>query len=341
MIRGEDERGASREETESGTIPGADPQGTTSKGRERDAPVLRKSSGQYEGWALLEEAERPLLCTLPLEHPGSPLIDVGIAESIGLAGEAGFGSVSVCPTHPAFGLADGEATAQFLDRLDSAGPPIRIADVLNVDLWRSSDFAVDDAAQAERLDLCAKVGAQSVNTIAYQPEMPSPGQAGANLARLCDLAAERGLAINFEFLPFAGVCGIRSVTQLLEATDRENLGICLDLWHWFRSPEGQDLEALRALPPERVHVLQFSDAPREAAADLAAETVTARRLPGDGDVDIAAVLGVLDEIGAAPIVATEVFSDELVALGKAENVRHQREGVRRAVAEYRSASGRV
>lgn len=282
-------------------------------------------------------AERPLLCTLPLEHPGSPLIDAGIAASIALAGEAGFAAVSVCPTHPAYGLADAEATARFLDRLEPAGPPIRIADVLDVDLWGSSDRATADAAQAERLDLCARVGARSVNTIAYQPELPPLRQAGANLARFCDLAADRGLDVNFEFLPFSGVGGIRTVTRLLEATDRDNLGICLDCWHWLRSPEGQDLDALRALPPERVHVLQLGDAPREPAADLALETVTARRLPGDGDGDLAAVLGALEEIGAAPIVATEVFSDELVALGKAANVRRQYAGIRRAFADYRRA----
>jgi sugar phosphate isomerase/epimerase len=274
----------------------------------------------------------PLLCTLPLEHPGSPLIDASIADSIDLAADAGFASVSVCPTHPAYGLADAEATARFLDRRGPGSLPIRVADVLNVDLWRTGDLAADDAEQAERLDLCARVGAASVNTIAFQPELPPLDLAGANLARLCDQAAERGLAINFEFLPFAGVCGIRSVSRLLEATDRDNLGICLDLWHWFRSPEGQDLDALRKLPPERIHVLQFSDAPARPAPDLTTETVTARLLPGEGDIDIDAVLDVLEAIGAAPVLATEVFSEELVALGKAENVRRQYAGVRRALA---------
>jgi sugar phosphate isomerase/epimerase len=283
-------------------------------------------------------AEQPLLCTLPLEHPGSPLIDTRIAESIDLAAATGFASVSVCPTHPAYGIADAEATARFLDQLDPAGPPIRIADVLDVDLWRTTDLAADAAAQAERLDLCARVGASSVNTIAFQPELPPPRQAGAALARLCDLAADRGLAINFEFLPFSGVAGIRSVTQLLEATGRDNLGICLDLWHWTRSPEGQDLDALRALPPERVHVLQFGDAPREPAADLTVETVTARRLPGEGDADIAAVLATLEAMDATPIVATEVFSEDLVALGKEANVRRQFAGVQRALVDYRAAA---
>lgn len=280
-------------------------------------------------------AERPLLCTLPLEHPGSPLVDSNIADSVGLAAEAGFASVSVCATHPAHGLPDEDATARFLARLDPSGPPIRVADVLDVDLWRTSDFAADDAAQAERLDLCARVGAASVNTIAYQPELPPLDQAGKNVARVCDLAADRGLAINFEFLPFSGVCGIRSVSRLIEAADRDNLGICLDLWHWFRSPEGQDLEALRALPPERVHVLQLCDAPRQPADDLPAETVTARRLPGEGEVGIGEVLDVLDEMGAAPIVASEVFSDELVALGKAANIRRQHDAVRRTLAGHR------
>jgi sugar phosphate isomerase/epimerase len=216
---------------------------------------------------------------------------------------------------------------------------VSIAEVINIDLGARSDRRAIDAEHGRLLDLCARTGATAVNTIAFQPELPPLGEAGANLARLCDLAADRGLEIGFEFLPFSGVAGIRTAAQLLEATDRDNLGLVLDLWHWFRSPEGQDLAALRSIPPERIQVLQLDDAPAQPADDLVVETVTARLLPGEGDVDIAAVFETLDDMGATPLVASEVFSDRLVALGPAENARKQHAAARAVFDRHRSTRG--
>jgi sugar phosphate isomerase/epimerase len=218
--------------------------------------------------------------------------------------------------------------------LGGAPVPVRIADVVNVDLFGEGDRRAVDAGHARLLDLAARTGAEAVNAIAYQPALPPPAQAGGNLGRLCDLAADRGLRISFEFLPFTGVAGIRSVAQLLEATDRENLGIVLDLWHWARSPEGQDIEALKTIPGDRIHVLQLGDAPAEVPADIVTETVTARLLPGEGACDIPAVLEALEAIGAAPVIASEVFSDDLVAQGPGENARRQYEAGRDLFAQY-------
>ena len=74
-------------------------------------------------------------------------------------------------------------------------------------------------------------------------------------------------------------------------------------------------------PRERIAYLQLCDAGPAPQPDVYVEAMTARRLPGDGVVDLAALLGALDEIGARPFVASEVFSTELAALGPAEAAR--------------------
>ena len=49
--------------------------------------------------------------------------------------------------------------------------------------------------------------------------------------------------------------------------------------------------------------------------DYLTEALTARPAPGQGCVDIAALLGVLAEIDADPYFALEVFNGELAARG--------------------------
>ena len=63
------------------------------------------------------------------------------------------------------------------------------------------------------------------------------------------------------------------------------------------------------------------------------ETLHARRLPGDGVVDIVGVLRALREIGASPLFAPEVFSQELFAQGVDEMAGQVAEATRRVLAE--------
>jgi sugar phosphate isomerase/epimerase len=68
---------------------------------------------------------------------------------------------------------------------------------------------------------------------------------------------------------------------------------------------------LKKVPAERVSFVQVSDAPHQASGELMEETMTARLLPGDGDVDYAPIRDWL--AGAHPFVAPEVFNPGLVA----------------------------
>ena len=69
---------------------------------------------------------------------------------------------------------------------------------------------------------------------------------------LCDRAAEHGVLVGFEFLPYSGVRSIGEVWQVVSAADRPNGGIIVDLWHWFR-PEAQVTD-LAVHPRFRLHL---------------------------------------------------------------------------------------
>lgn len=164
--------------------------------------------------------------------------------------------------------------------------------------------------------------------------------AASGLGHLCDLAAERGLAVSFEFLPFTAVPTIASAVEFLNAVDRDNLGLVIDAWHWFRQPGGPDIATLRTIPPERIHIVQLNDAPQTPAEDIVMETFTARLLPGEGDIDLLALLDALADMGAAPAVMAEVFSMSLAELGAAEFARLQYDASRAVLEQHWTSAAR-
>jgi sugar phosphate isomerase/epimerase len=79
--------------------------------------------------------------------------------------------------------------------------------------------------------------------------------------------------------------------QLLSSVRSENAGLLLDLWDWHVG--GGTLEHLRNLKKGQVVIVRVADVP--ADADLTTITDEQRLLPGDGAVDVASYLALLDQ----------------------------------------------
>ena len=79
---------------------------------------------------------------------------------------------------------------------------------------------------------------------------------------------------------------------------------------------GPNLELLRQIPGDRIPTCRCATPPGPSGThDYLTEALTGRPAPGQGCVDIAALLGVLAEIDADPYFALEVFNAELAARG--------------------------
>lgn len=243
-----------------------------------------------------------------------PLSGAQIRGLIDAAAGAGFTDVCTGSDHLAWAIADDMSVESFVSYHRDRGLGIATMEVLFD--WVDADRATVAAACVPVLDAAALVGAGSV--IATTLETPSlPPQAATGLRQLCDLAAERGLRISFEFLPFAAVSTIGSALRLFDAVEADNLGLVLDAWHWFRAPGGPDLDAVRAIPPELIDIVQLGDAPAVPEADPVAECMYHRLLPGEGAIDIAGMVAAVHETGAAPLFAGEVFASALATRGPA------------------------
>jgi sugar phosphate isomerase/epimerase len=177
-------------------------------------------------------------------------------------------------------------------------------------------------------NMAVKLGARSVNAVDVFGGDWSVDDAAESFAVLCDRAAERGLLVQLEFLPWSRIPDVSTAWEVVRRADRPNGGIAVDAWHFVRS--GSTLDDLAAVPSHRILGLQLDDGPLEPEADLVHATLHERRLPGEGEFDLGALWGVL--AGCPAPIGVEVFSDELHALGPAEAARRAADATRALLA---------
>lgn len=247
------------------------------------------------------------LCVNPFELSFEQL-----ESSLAATADAGCTGISVWPF--VLGMAGVDAS-WLVDRLGELGLTHPVAEAAFG--WLNPDR---DAAAAEIASLgeyATTMGSRELVAVTMETTLPPMDDVVASFRNLCQSAAEAGLQVSVEFLPWTGIPDLATAWEILQRADCDNSGIMVDTWHWYRQPGGPNPELLRQIPPEKLRVVQLCDAAAELPADIdiATETMTSRLLPGEGAVDFDEVLGIIADSGATPIWFPEVFSSTLAAAG--------------------------
>jgi sugar phosphate isomerase/epimerase len=251
-----------------------------------------------------------VLCGVPVAH-------VPLLERLKPSHDAGFAAISVGPPDIWALEASGVSPRDIRARIADHG--LAIAEMDCIGCWLPAHNTLEGAGEhvaalksmtPERvIPLAASVGARSVSLIEMLGVAPSVDEAAQHFAHACDLAAEHGLLVHIEWLPWAGIPDLMSAWRIVEAANLKNGGLTVDSWHFARS--GSTLEQLAAIPGDKVFAVQLSDAPATAQSDLVTETMSERRLPGEGELDLLGLIRTLDRIGSRAPIGVEVF-DALV-----------------------------
>ncbi len=274
-----------------------------------------------------------VMCTSTLlADPIGSCSEGELTAGVEASAAAGCDGTSLWSLHASYVNDDGmdlDAVRRLHERLG-----VRVALVEAVIGWATS---VDDAAAVAdarpAIDLAASLGADVVAATTLEQEVHP--DAATRLAAVCDAAAEQGLRVAFEFLPWTAFPDLRSGWELTQRTGRENAGILLDAMHWQRQPGGPDEATLRSIPGDRIHVFQICDVEAASGDDVLHEAMTGRLVPGEGAVDLEGLIAALVYIGAEPLVAPEVFSTDLLADGPEAMARSVVDGTRRVLARAR------
>jgi sugar phosphate isomerase/epimerase len=135
-----------------------------------------------------------------------------------------------------------------------------------------------------QLAVAAELGAKVVSVICDDPVEQRLVEA---FAGLCDAAAQYGLAVALEFMPYSHVPDANSALGILRQAQRFNAKIAFDCLHANRS--NTTLADLAAIPREWLAYAQLCDAPGRIPATRAGLIHTARferLLPGEGAIDV-------------------------------------------------------
>jgi sugar phosphate isomerase/epimerase len=258
--------------------------------------------------------------TVPLTLWASNLIGRTVDAHLEAARAGGFSSASVFPSEVRAAARAGISPEELSRRFTAAGAPITVLDPLA--LWlpgsqappglSADDPAAGDIRPDEMFRLAEALGADRVTLIAVFDGPVDAATGAAAFARLCDAATEYGLRLQLEYIPQSGISGLALAWEIVRLADRPNGGLLIDAWHFFRC--GPEYELLGQIPPDRVFALQLDDAPVTPAPDVAAESLHARRFPGEGELDLRRFVGAVLRQGIPACIGPEVFNDELRSL---------------------------
>jgi sugar phosphate isomerase/epimerase len=128
-----------------------------------------------------------------------------------------------------------------------------------------------------------------------------------SLRDLADHAAERGVRLALESMPYTMLGSVPQAADLVRAVDRDNLGLLIDSWHVFRA--GTTLDDLRkSLTADIIFGVELDDAAELPVGVLLEDSINERLLCGEGTFDLVGLVQTLVDIGFRGPWGTEIIS---------------------------------
>jgi sugar phosphate isomerase/epimerase len=161
-----------------------------------------------------------------------------------------------------------------------------------------------------RLDLCQAFAIPTLLVVADFVERVEPTaveRAVVSLRQAAQWAQAFNVRLALEFRGRSSFCAsLDTAVSLVAACGEPNVGVCLDVFHYYTGPSKfDDLALLGADNLAFVQVCDLAGVARELAAD------SDRILPGEGDFHLPPLLGRLQQAGYDGFVSLEVLNPTL------------------------------
>jgi sugar phosphate isomerase/epimerase len=256
-------------------------------------------------------------------------------ERVAAAGAAGFTGIGLHFDDYAALRAEGRDDAELRSVLDAHG--VRVMEIEFLFDWACTDERAQQAAATEAtlLAMADAFGPHHVNVGDINPatEAPPFDHVVERFAGICDRAAEHDTRVAFEFLPWSSVPDLAAAEAIVRAAGRDNAGVVLDAWHWFRG--NPDDGALAQLPAEHVVCVQLDDGDAEPVGPYTEDTMFRRRLPGEGTFDLVGLVRRLDALGVDVPISVEIMSTDEQALPVGDAARRAHDSTAAVLARAR------
>lgn len=261
--------------------------------------------------------------TLGRDHP--------IGDRIEAASAAGFAGIGLYIGQYRKLRASGMTSTQLADLLGAAN--LCLAEIEVLAGWASSqpsaEYWENEAVAWELVDAFHSRYVQAIG-----PYEGTVADAARAFGALCDRAADHGAVVGLEFLPFTNIVDAADALAIVEQAGRPNGGVCVDIWHHARG--ANDLELIRAIPPELITGVQMSDGTATATLDDYKDDCLRHRVaPGTGAFDAERFVGTLIDMGVELPWSLEVCNDDVWGQPGTDHVRCAADGMRQVLAAAR------
>jgi sugar phosphate isomerase/epimerase len=254
-------------------------------------------------------------------------------ERVAAAAAAGFQGIGLITdayhADRASGLSDADMRAILddhgvvlaeLDFLsDWSAEPTEVRRVENARSVEATLWAMGDAFGPRVVNVGELVGPDAMPPLAVTTE---------RFGALCDRAAEHGLLVALEFLPWSGIPDVATAGAIVRGSERPNAGVNADIWHYRRGTP--DAAALRDIA-DRVFMVQLDDADPEPVGELIEDTWLSRRYPGDGSLDVEGFVQLIDDAAVTAPLSVEICSVAHFALPVDEAARRAYDTTKKVV----------
>ncbi|WP_094607061.1 Inosose isomerase [Sporomusa silvacetica DSM 10669] len=148
---------------------------------------------------------------------------------------------------------------------------------------------------------------------------------------LADFAEKYGVKLAYEFVGYPN-CSINTFGQtydIIKTLNRDSVGLVLDCFHFHAM--GSKIEDLQQADAEKIFIFHIDDAEDLPVGALRDDK---RVWPGEGAIDLAAILAALKEIGYSEMVSVELFRPEYWDWDIEKTIRTGKEKTESVVSKY-------
>ncbi|WP_119390821.1 bifunctional sugar phosphate isomerase/epimerase/4-hydroxyphenylpyruvate dioxygenase family protein [Taklimakanibacter lacteus] len=133
-------------------------------------------------------------------------------------------------------------------------------------------------------------------------------RAAADFRELGERAAQRGLRVGYEALAWGKhINDHRDAWEIVRRADHPGIGLILDSFHTLARKI--DIGSIRAIPKEKIFIVQLADAPL-IEMDLLYWSRHFRNMPGEGDLPVKDFLRAVAATGYDGYLSLEIFNDQ-------------------------------
>lgn len=165
--------------------------------------------------------------------------------------------------------------------------------------------------RAERkFDLMDELGANLILVCSNVSPLALGGidRAAADLRELGERAGKHGIRVGYEALAWGRhISDHRDAWEIVRRADHPQVGLILDSFHTLA--RGIGVGSIRAIPGDRIFIVQLADAPK-IDMDLLHWSRHYRNMPGEGDLDVTGFMSAVAATGYDGPVSLEIFNDQ-------------------------------